>query len=230
MENQGRVSSALKRLIAYVSSYTTGCQYCQAHAIRAAERYGAGEDQLQHIWEYKSHPAFSPGERAALDFAIAASSVPNAVDEPIANQLKQYWSKRLPGGNKCLKQVTSGTFYQLVPDIGGLEGPEPKYYINNPSSLIETAVSSGGVEVINQINHTVRLSISPSQGDDPGFKSRPEQLLLYRIRKSGNSLHIFLTFCQNNRGTITIVIILQWYFHLTCGHNKNLMNIKIKPS
>jgi len=24
----------------------------------------------------------------------------------------------------------------------------PKYYINNPSSLIETAVSSGGVEVI----------------------------------------------------------------------------------
>jgi len=25
----------------------------------------------------------------------------------------------------------------------------PKYYINNPSSLIETAVSSGGVEVIN---------------------------------------------------------------------------------
>jgi len=93
MENQGRVSSALKRLIAYVSSYTTGCQYCQAHAIRAAERYGAGEDQLQHIWEYKSHPAFSPGERAALDFAIAASSVPNAVDEPIANQLKQYWDE-----------------------------------------------------------------------------------------------------------------------------------------
>ena len=93
MENQGRVSSALKRLIAYVSSYTTGCQYCQAHAIRAAERYGAGEDQLQHIWEYKSHPAFSPGERAALDFAIAASSVPNAVDEPITNQLKQYWDE-----------------------------------------------------------------------------------------------------------------------------------------
>src|SRR5678815_4520801 len=37
MENHGRVTSALKRLIAYVSSYTTGCQYCQAHTIRAAE-------------------------------------------------------------------------------------------------------------------------------------------------------------------------------------------------
>ena len=43
-------------------------------------------------------------------------------------------------------------------------GKFPKNYINNPSSLIETAVSSGGVEVIDQDNHTVRLSISPSQG------------------------------------------------------------------
>ncbi len=38
MENNGRVTSALKRLIAYVSSYATGCRYCQAHTIRAAER------------------------------------------------------------------------------------------------------------------------------------------------------------------------------------------------
>jgi uncharacterized peroxidase-related enzyme len=93
MENQGRVSSALKRLIAYVSSYTTGCQYCQAHAIRAAERYGASEDQLDHIWEYASHPSFSPAEKAVLDFAVAASSVPNAVDEDIANNLRQYWDE-----------------------------------------------------------------------------------------------------------------------------------------
>ena len=91
MENHGRVTSAMKRLIAYVSSFTTGCQYCQAHTIRAAERYGAGEDQLEHIWEYSTHPAFSPAERAALDFAVAASSVPNAVDEKIAEQLHAHW-------------------------------------------------------------------------------------------------------------------------------------------
>ena len=41
MENHGRVTSALKRLIGYVSSNATGCRYCQAHTIRAAERYGA---------------------------------------------------------------------------------------------------------------------------------------------------------------------------------------------
>ncbi len=93
MENHGRVTSALKRLIAYVSSHATGCQYCQAHAIRAAERYGASEDQLHHIWDYKTHPAFSESERAALDYAIAASSVPNAVDESIAENLRAHWDE-----------------------------------------------------------------------------------------------------------------------------------------
>jgi uncharacterized peroxidase-related enzyme len=91
MENQGKVTSAMKRLIAYVSSYITGCQYCQAHTIRAAERYGASEDQLHHIWKYQTHPAFSPAERAALDFAVAASSVPNGVNESIKANLHAYW-------------------------------------------------------------------------------------------------------------------------------------------
>ena len=93
MENHGQVTSALKRLIAYISSYTTGCQYCQAHGIRAAERYGASEDQLSHIWEFQTHPAFTPAERAALDFAVAASSVPNAVTEEIAENLRAHWDE-----------------------------------------------------------------------------------------------------------------------------------------
>jgi hypothetical protein len=52
--------------------------------------------------------------------------------------------------------------------------------------MIITIRGSGGV---------VRLSISPSQGDDPGFKSRPEQIRArkkykekknsYRISQSG---------------------------------------------
>jgi hypothetical protein len=42
------------------------------------------------------------------------------------------------------------------------------YYMMNQSTTSPENKSSGGV---------VRLSISPSQGDDPGFKSRPEHLL-----------------------------------------------------
>ncbi len=93
MENQGRISSALKRLIGYISSNVAGCRYCQAHTIRAAERYGASADQLEHIWEYKTHPAFSDAERAALDFAAAASVVPNSVTDDIAENLRKHWDE-----------------------------------------------------------------------------------------------------------------------------------------
>lgn len=93
MANEGRVTSALKRMIAWVSSNATGCRYCQAHAIRAAERYGAEQEQLNNIWDYKTHPAFSAAERAALDFSLAASQVPNAVDDTIKTELYKYWNE-----------------------------------------------------------------------------------------------------------------------------------------
>lgn len=91
MENRGRVTSALKRLVAFVASEAAGCRYCQAHAIRAAERYGADSEQLGHVWEYRTHPAFSDAERAALDLALAASQVPNAVDAELQARVKQHW-------------------------------------------------------------------------------------------------------------------------------------------
>ena len=93
MDNQGRVTSTLKRLIAYVSSNVTGCRYCQAHTIRAAERYGAEQEQLDNIWGYKTHPAFSEAERAALNFSVAASTVPNGVDAEIQAALHAHWDE-----------------------------------------------------------------------------------------------------------------------------------------
>lgn len=91
MENHGRVTSALKRLIGYVSSNVAGCRYCQAHTIRAAERYGAEQEQLEHVWEFRTHPAFSEAERAALEFALVASQVPNGVDGPVMEALRAHW-------------------------------------------------------------------------------------------------------------------------------------------
>jgi len=93
MANHGKVTSALKRMIAWVSSNATGCRYCQAHAIRAAERYGAEQEQLDNIWEYRTHPSFSDAEKAALDFSLAASQVPNAVDDTIKKALYQHWNE-----------------------------------------------------------------------------------------------------------------------------------------
>ncbi len=93
MENKGRVTSALKRMIAYLSSMTTGCRYCEAHAIRAAERYGAEQEKMDNIWEYKTHEVFSDAERAAFDLAIAASQVPNAVDDTVSENMRKHWDE-----------------------------------------------------------------------------------------------------------------------------------------
>jgi len=92
MENKGRVTSSLKRLIGYISSLAAGCRYCQAHTIRAAERYGAEQEKMEHIWEYRNHPAFNAAEKAALDFALAASSIPNQVDDALSNELRRHWN------------------------------------------------------------------------------------------------------------------------------------------
>jgi uncharacterized peroxidase-related enzyme len=92
MENHGSVTSALKRLIGYVSSNTAGCRYCQAHTIRAAERYGAEADKIANIWEFRSHPAFSEKERVALEFAMLSSAIPNAVDDDIAERMRKHWT------------------------------------------------------------------------------------------------------------------------------------------
>ena len=93
MENKGRVTSALKRQLAYLASMTAGCRYCEAHAIRAAERYGSDEDKLNHIWEYKSYPAFTEAERAVFDFAVAAAAIPNTVDDAVAENLRKHWDE-----------------------------------------------------------------------------------------------------------------------------------------
>jgi len=93
MENKGRVTSVLKRLIGYISSNVAGCRYCQAHTIRAAERYGAEAEKLENIWEFRTHNAFSEAERSALEFAFASSIIPNSVDDSIAENLRQHWNE-----------------------------------------------------------------------------------------------------------------------------------------
>ena len=95
MTNDGRVTSELKRLIGHVASRVAGCRYCEAHTIRAAARFGQAESadarRLDAVWQFRESPLFSPAERAALEFAAAAASVPGAVDAAIAAGLREHW-------------------------------------------------------------------------------------------------------------------------------------------
>ncbi|WP_462163734.1 carboxymuconolactone decarboxylase family protein [Pseudoalteromonas xiamenensis] len=93
MENHGRVTSEQKRLIGYLTSANTGCNYCQAHTILAAQRYGGSDERLAAIWQFRESALFSAAEKAAFEFALAASSVPNAVDEIIERNLTLHWDE-----------------------------------------------------------------------------------------------------------------------------------------
>ena len=93
MANKGRVTSEQKRLIGYLTSANTGCRYCQAHTILAAHRYGGSDERLEQIWEFRSSDLYTEAEKAAFEFALAASAVPNAVDDAIASALHGHWDE-----------------------------------------------------------------------------------------------------------------------------------------
>ena len=93
MDNAGSISSEFKRIIAYISSNTAGCRYCQAHTIRAAERYGEGKERLEQAWDFENSSLFSEAEKVALRFTIAASSVPISTSQELEELLQLHWDE-----------------------------------------------------------------------------------------------------------------------------------------
>ena len=93
MDNAGSISSEFKRIIAYISSNTAGCRYCQAHTIRAAERYGGEKERLEQAWDFENSSLFSEAEKVALRFTIAASSVPVSTSQELEELLQQHWNE-----------------------------------------------------------------------------------------------------------------------------------------
>jgi alkylhydroperoxidase family enzyme len=87
----GTVPHEIKQLVAHIASRAAGSRYCQAHTIYGLSRTDIDEERLASLWEYESSPLFTAAEKAALDFASAASSVPNAVTDNLTEQLGQYW-------------------------------------------------------------------------------------------------------------------------------------------
>jgi uncharacterized peroxidase-related enzyme len=93
MDPEGAVDPGFKRLLAHFASRASGCQYCEAHSLIAAGISGVAQEKIDAIWDYRSSERFTEAERAALDFALAAGSVPNGVDEEIMSRLKAHWSE-----------------------------------------------------------------------------------------------------------------------------------------
>jgi len=89
----GQVDLGLKRLVAHVASTASGCQYCKAHTTVSATRHGVSDQKMAAIYDYATSPLYSPAERVALDFAMEAASVPNAVTDASYAALAEHWTE-----------------------------------------------------------------------------------------------------------------------------------------
>jgi uncharacterized peroxidase-related enzyme len=93
MDPAGEVDLGLRRLIGHVASKAAGCLYCQAHTLLGAKNFNVSEDKLAAVWTYASSPLFNDAERAALDFALAAASQPNAMTDELFAATRVHWSE-----------------------------------------------------------------------------------------------------------------------------------------
>ncbi len=92
-EPAGEVDRGFKRLVAHVASRAAGCQYCMAHTASGAMLFGVDEKKLAAVWEYRTSPLFSEAERVALDFSLAAASVPNDATDAMFADMRTHWSE-----------------------------------------------------------------------------------------------------------------------------------------
>jgi uncharacterized peroxidase-related enzyme len=90
---EGEVDRGFKRLVAHVASRAAGCRYCMAHTAGGALRFGIEDRKLATVWEYRTSPLFSAAERIALDFALAAASVPNDATDTMFEEMRRHWSE-----------------------------------------------------------------------------------------------------------------------------------------
>lgn len=93
MADDGDVDPGFKRVLAHFASRAAGCQYCEAHSLIAAKIHGISDEKVAAVWEYQTSPLYSEAERVALDYALAAGSIPNAVDAELMVRMKQHWSE-----------------------------------------------------------------------------------------------------------------------------------------
>ncbi|MFN5098370.1 MAG: carboxymuconolactone decarboxylase family protein [Limnohabitans sp.] len=89
----GTVDKGFKRLIAHMASRAAGCQYCQAHTAAGSQLHGVSADKLDALWGFERSALFNEAERVALDLALAAGQVPNAVDDALFLRLRAYWTE-----------------------------------------------------------------------------------------------------------------------------------------
>jgi len=92
VHNDSSLDPTLRGLVGLASSAASGCMFCTAHNAAASEKYGNDSAKIEKYYEFETNPQFSPAERAAMRYAMAASQVPNGVTDELFAELKAHYS------------------------------------------------------------------------------------------------------------------------------------------
>lgn len=84
--DHGDLPKPLKALIRHKVSNINACLYCSAHQVRVMLSQGVEQEKIDHMHDFRSHPAFTDKERAILAYAEAltldAGNIPDDVVRP----------------------------------------------------------------------------------------------------------------------------------------------------
>jgi len=82
------------QLIAFATSLSAGCRYCQAHTSAKFIATGAPIDKLNAILHYEESELFTPAEKALIALALAAGQTPNEANPDHFAALRSHFSDR----------------------------------------------------------------------------------------------------------------------------------------
>ncbi len=166
-------------------------------------QYLQGQKQVSMSYEYKLRSIIKKKVANLLDkeIPLLSSLFPNLDLTEFGKRIESVEK----GDKEYLTNISKNTHNEKTKDktsnsisinIGSedLMGLKPKFYIlSSINNQKENNNSSGGVEAtttIRQKGRTFRLSISPSQGDDPGFESRPEHIPISRPSQTDSKISV----------------------------------------
>ncbi len=103
-------SRRLRELMIVRGAELMGCEYELSHHRHMALRHGISQGELDTISGWRSSPAFSPSERAALDLmeAMVGGSVPDSVNA----ELERHFSPQ-----ERVELVMTAGLYCMVPRV-----------------------------------------------------------------------------------------------------------------
>lgn len=90
---ESKVERGFKRLLAHAAARKSEDAYSMAHTASGALHFGIAPEKLAAVREHRTSAAFTDAERAALDLAVAASSMPNGVTDRMFAELRKHWTE-----------------------------------------------------------------------------------------------------------------------------------------